>query len=239
MSVISQQRFYCYGGKRIDYTLLYAERESLEIAVHPDSSVVVKAPYDSTMEKIEQKLRKRARWIIRQQNYFMQFLPRTPARSYVNGETHLYLGKQYRLKVSQAASNSVKLAQGYFHVACKGAVTHSSVRLLMHKWYAEKSQFHFKESLGRCWPYFEKYDVTRPTLAIRSMKTRWGSLSSRGTMTLNREIIKAPRDCIDYVVMHELCHMIVKDHSPHFYQLLESLMPNWEHLKHRLEMGLI
>lgn len=235
---MTENRFFCYGGKRIDYALLYCQRESLEIAVHPDGTVVVKAPFNSTIERVERKLMKRARWIIRQQNYFIQFSPRTPERSYVNGETHLYLGKQYRLRILQSAVNDVKLTQGYFHVQSKDLAP-TAVRTLLHRWYAAKAQRQFNESFERCWPSFVKFGVERPSLAIRSMKTRWGSLSVRGTMTLNRDIIKAPRDCIDYVVTHELCHMIVKDHSPQFYQLMDTVMPNWSKLKHRLELSLV
>ena len=97
------------GGRTIDYTLLYCDRKTMEIAVCPDSSVVVKAPLDTSKESVEKKLTKRARWIIRQKNYFGQFNPKTPVRSYVSGETHLYLGRQYRLKILQGSENSIKL----------------------------------------------------------------------------------------------------------------------------------
>ena len=74
-------------------------RKTLEIAVEPDASVVIAAPQDATLDAIEAKLRKRAAWVTRQQRYFAQFLPRTPERRFIAGETHLYLGRQYRLKV--------------------------------------------------------------------------------------------------------------------------------------------
>lgn len=91
--------------KPIDYNLYYCDRRTMEIAVHPDSSVIVKAPMDSDILMIEKKINKRARWIIRQLNYFKQFTPKTPSRCYVSGETHLYLGKQYTRKELHQFSN--------------------------------------------------------------------------------------------------------------------------------------
>ena len=85
-----------YGEHRIDFSIMRRDRTTLEIAVEPDASVVVAAPRDAQLAAIEEKVRKRAAWIQRQQRYFIQFLPRTPDRQYVAGETHLYLGRQYR-----------------------------------------------------------------------------------------------------------------------------------------------
>ena len=91
-----------YGEREIRYEIVRRRRKTLEIAVTPDGSVVVVAPLDAPLNAIEAKLKKRAAWITRQQRYFSQFLPRTPERRYIAGETHLYLGRQYRLKVIPA-----------------------------------------------------------------------------------------------------------------------------------------
>jgi hypothetical protein len=103
-----------YGRKTIDFSLLYCDRKTMEIAVLPDSTVIVKAPVQSDIALIEKKIRKQARWILRQLNYFKQFNPKTPDRCYVNGETHLYLGKQYRLKLVEGPENSVKIISRLF-----------------------------------------------------------------------------------------------------------------------------
>lgn len=91
-----------YGGHRIDFAVVRRRRRTLEIAVEPDATVVVAAPLDAPIEAIVEKVRKRAPWIQRQQSFFSQFMPRTPERRYLAGETHLYLGRQYRLKVVQS-----------------------------------------------------------------------------------------------------------------------------------------
>lgn len=228
-----------WGGRTIDYTLLYRDRKTMEIAVCPDSSVVVKAPLGSSKELVKKKLTKRARWIVRQMNYFGQFNPKTPVRSYVSGETHLYLGRQYRLKILQGLENSVRLTRGYFYVTTREVSNPEMIRKLLEAWYLEKAKEQFSKSLDRCWLKLKDHAVTRPHLSIRRMQKRWGSLSDKGTMTLNRDLIRAPRECIDYVVTHELCHLICRDHSSEFYNLLESVIPGWEKVKHRLELSMV
>lgn len=228
-----------YGKKTIDFKLLFCDRKTMEIAVHPDSSVIVKAPVQSDIELIENKIIKRARWIIRQQKYFSQFNPRTPVRSYVNGETHLYLGKQYRLRVAEGPENSVKLSRGYFHITCRNAPSPDVARKLLHQWYMEKAKVHFGESLNRNWHKFSHLDKDKPILSVKRMQKRWGSLSNKGTLTLNTTLIRAPKECIDYVVTHELCHLKHHNHSPEFYKLLDAVVPGWEKIKHKLELSLI
>jgi len=104
------------GSHAIDYIITRRERKTLEIAVEPDASVSVAAPLDASVDAIEIRLRRRAAWIMRQQRYFSQFLPRTPERQFISGETHLYLGRQYRLKVVPHVQSGVKLARGFIVV---------------------------------------------------------------------------------------------------------------------------
>lgn len=134
----------------------------MEIAVLPDSTVIVKAPVQSDIALIEKKIRKQARWILRQLNYFKQFNPKTPDRCYVNGETHLYLGKQYRLKLVEGPENSVKLSRGFFHITCRSEPTPTAAEKLLKQWYSEKAQLQFVESMDRCWQKFKGLDIGQP-----------------------------------------------------------------------------
>jgi predicted metal-dependent hydrolase len=227
-----------YGQKTIDYSLLYCDRKTLEIAVHPDSTVMVKAPAQSDIVSIEKRIVKRARWILKQLKYFRQFNPKTPERHYVNGETHLYLGKQYRLKIATGQENSVKLSRGFFHITCRSEPTPHSVKKLLSQWYTEKAQQQFAKSMDRCWQKFNGLGIDQPKLSIKRMQKRWGSLSENGAVTLNTDLIRAPKECMDYVVTHELCHLKYRDHSSGFYGLLESVIPDWEKVKHKLEVTL-
>lgn len=234
----NENKSLIYGSKNIDYSLYYSERRTLEIAVHPDCKVIVKAPIGSSLSKIEKKINKRARWILNQLNYFAQFTPKTPRRFYVNGETHLYLGKQYRLKISQGDKDCVKLAKGFFQITCRDEPSSEKVKKLLNKWYANKASIQFNLSMDRCWPKIKKFGFAKPQVFIKRMQKRWGSLSDKGIVTLNPDLVKAPKDCIDYVVIHELCHLKFLNHSPEFYKLLDAMMPEWEKIKHKLELSL-
>lgn len=228
-----------YGKEQVQFSVLYSARKTLGIEVYPDSNVLVKAPLGTDPAEVQKRVFKRVRWILRQQHYFHQFDPRTPVRQFVGGETHLYLGRQFRLAISAGDQDSVKLTRGYFTVEAKSAVSSDKVKSLLDGWYAAKAAVRFEESLGNCWPNFDKLGLMKPRLQIRRMQKRWGSLSRSGTLTLNTDLIRAPKECIDYVITHELCHLQFHDHSSDYYCLLEKVMPDWEKRKHKLELALV
>jgi predicted metal-dependent hydrolase len=228
-----------YGKEQVQFNVLYSARKTLGIEVYPDSNVVVKAPLGTDPAEVQKRVFKRVRWILRQQHYFHQFDPRTPVRQFVGGETHLYLGRQFRLAISPGNQDSVKLTRGYFAVEVGSTVSSDKVKSLLDVWYAAKAAVKFEESLDHCWPYFDKLSLMKPRLQIRRMQKRWGSLSKSGTLTLNTDLICAPKECIDYVITHELCHIQCHDHSTDFYRLLEKVMPDWEKRKHKLELALV
>jgi predicted metal-dependent hydrolase len=228
-----------YGGAVIDFELVRADRATLEIAVLPDGLVVVKAPPDALEDDVLARVARRARWILRQQRYFAQFQPRTPPRRYVGGETHLYLGRQYRLAIEDGAAEGVSLVAGWFHVTVRPDLrSPERVQKLLDRWYADKARLRLVERLQDCWDRFPAAGRTLPTVRIRRMRTRWGSLSNSGTLSLNPDLVRAPRECIDYVILHELCHLIEPDHGPEFRRLLERVLPDWERRKHQLELAL-
>lgn len=228
-----------YGGTKIEFSFCHVNRKTLEIAVHPNQSVMVKAPLGVEPAEVQRRVARRARWIIKQRNYFRQFEPRTPARCYVGGETHLYLGKRYRLKIKKGRRDEIKLVRGYFNIQVKGRVSSDEIKRLLDAWYAQKAADKLRESFDQCLSRFEKLSLKQPKLQIKRLKKRWGSLSGKGTLTMNSDLIRASRECIDYVVIHELCHLKHKDHSTKFYQLLGKTIPDWEKRKFKLELTLV
>lgn len=236
---IGEKHSIKYGKRNIDYCLFYKLRKTMEIAVHPDSNVIVTVPVNSNLTIIEKKIKKRSRWIIKQINYFQQFSPKTPGRSYVNGETHLYLGKQYRLKIIKGKETGIKLSKGFFLITSCEEAKFDTFKILLEKWYFEKASIYFEKRMNCCWENFKKYNLVKPSIKIKKMKSRWGSLSIKGNINLNIELIKAPIECIDYVITHELCHLKHNNHSNSFYNLLEVMMPGWKKIKHKLELSMV
>lgn len=225
-----------YGKASIAYTLHLMERKTLSIAVHPDKSVVVKAPQSSTLEAIEESVRRRSRWIKKQISYFSQFDPRTPERQYVGGETHVYLGRRYRLKIECSNVDKVLLKGKYFWIESQRCDP-SHIQKLIETWYYRKATEHLSTIFEGCWSDFNKRDYSKPLLKLRKMEKRWGSLSKKGLLTLNTRLIQTPRECIEYVVIHELCHLVHHNHSSAFYKLLDKTLPDWIARKHKLEMA--
>ena len=225
-----------YGGQDIEYQVVRRPRKTLEIAVEPNASVVVVAPLDASIEAIEAKLRKRAAWVRRQQRYFVQFDPRTPERRFIAGETHLYLGRQYRLKVVPHAQECVRLIRGFIVVQTHRPICTDVVRDLVESWYRGRARTKFEERIEACLQRFPEPDTFRPRgLIVRQIRQRWGSMSPAGRLLLNRRLIEAPVDAIDYVITHELCHVEELHHDAAFFELLERVMPDWERRKQRLE----
>ncbi len=223
-----------YGKTKIDFTLTRSNRKTLAIEVHPDLMVRVVAPFDASTNSIKEKVIKRGSWIAKQKQYFESFLPRTPKREYVSGETHLYLGKRYLLKVKKGMNNEVKLKEGCLIVSINEK-SNLEARQLLISWYknhAEKMlSKHFKKNVE----LFEKYKIIIPELKIKRMKKRWGSYTASGNIILNPELIKAPVRCIDYVIIHELFHAIEPLHNKSFYKLLGTVIPDWKRWKDSLE----
>ena len=233
-----------HGPTPIPYQLIIAQRKTLSITVHLDGTVIVKAPRALSARAITERVNARAPWIHKKITHFAQLPPPTPAPRYVPGETHRYLGRQYRLKILPLAPPR-KRAYVTLHSAPTGGYlvihtpdpTPERVQALLRTWYRRQALEHFTELFERTWADF-RTNAQKPTLALRAMKRRWGSLTRSGRLTLNTDLIRAPRSCIEYVITHELCHLEHFNHSRAFYQLMDAVMPDWKERKHTLEAAL-
>ena len=221
-----------FGSKKIDFRLEYSSRKSLGITVTPDLDVLVKAPVDAPIDTIKEKLRKKAAWILKQQNFFLSFHPKTPPKKYVSGETHLYLGRQYRLKVIDSQIETVKLKGKFIEVSTPDK---SRAKQLVQNWYLQLAKMKFHLLAQPLIDRFKKYNVEPSSIVLRDMPTRWGSCTPKGKIILNPELIKAPKGCIEYVIIHELCHLIHHDHTQKFIDLQSKEMQDWEKWKEKLE----
>ncbi|MGC2064199.1 MAG: SprT family zinc-dependent metalloprotease [Thermodesulfovibrionales bacterium] len=224
-----------YGKEKISFAIVYTDRKTMEIAVHPDASVVVRAPRGTLLEAIRTRIAKRAGWIRRQTEYFGNFEPHTPSRRYVGGETHLFLGRQYRLKIRSHEISSVKLIGPFFLVKTPDRDDSVMINNLLDNWYKEHARLIFSRRLEACYKYAEKLRVPYPEIRLRKMVKRWGSCSKSGDILLNTSLVRAPLSCIDYVIMHEICHLKVHTHDNIYFKLLSRYMPDWEKRKGRLE----
>jgi predicted metal-dependent hydrolase len=222
-----------YGSEVIFYTLCFRDRKTLGITVNPDRSIEVNAPIGSDLEKIKQKIHKRAAWILKQQDHFLTFEPRSTKRRFVSGESHLYLGRQYQLLIVKSEEEKVTHTGRNIEVRTSDA---KNVEKLLETWYLEKSKIWFHKIALPLIEHFKKHKVAPDKIEIRKMKNRWGSCSNNGQILLNSELIKAPKACIEYVIIHELCHLIHRDHTQVFFDLQKKEFPEWTKWKNKLEL---
>jgi len=220
----------------LDCRIVYSQRKTLQLEVLPDMSVRMLAPLGAKAEVCSRMLLKRRDWVQAQLKYFSQFHPLTKPREYVSGETHLFLGRRLRLKVVSGPTKGVKATRQHLAV-CAGRTT--SVRLVeatLWQWYREQAADLFQERLLGCMVKLNIPKAEGPKeLIIRRYKSRWGSMSPTGVLGLNLDLIRAPIECIDYVIIHELCHLRFPHHGPRFWDLLERVMPDWRKRKSKLE----
>jgi len=233
---MGQKDSITWGTVEIPYRYFHSRRKTVGISVHPDLSVTVRAPIGTSIEKIREFVHRRASWINKTWKDFEQYLPKQPERRYISGETNRYLGRQYRLKIEQGENNSVKCMRGFLLVTTKENPTPEQAKLLLEDWYRHHAKNVFQERLMVCHEKVLREGIPLPALLIRKMVSRWGSYSSKGRITMNLALIKTPKECIDYVIIHELCHHKVMHHGPKFWKLLHRLMPDFEERRKKLKM---
>lgn len=157
-------------------------------------------------------------------------------RMYVSGETFYIQGRAVRLKVSCDVKDSVVCDGVYIYLNVKSPEDVAKKARLVNRFLKQECRRVFDEIVDELYPVIGKYGIEKPILRIRKMETQWGScLAKKGIITLNTRLLEAPRNCIEYVVMHELCHFVHANHSKRFYQFLTMLMPDWKERKQNLD----
>ncbi|MGB0431721.1 MAG: M48 family metallopeptidase [Bacteroidia bacterium] len=227
-----------YKGKEIEFSVVESNRKTLGIYVHPNLEVEVRAPISTPDQLILEKVEKRKRWIGKQLTEFEKYNPKTTTRLYQNGESHKYLGKQYRLKLEAVQEKPLK---GH-EVNLKGAyiiikaLQNQAVEPLLNAWYQQKAERYLTKRFHFWQNELVKELPSQGSLLVKPLKKSWG-LCKGNVITLNTELIKTPRIGIDYVIIHELCHLKVPYHNDHFRALLSRYLSEWKKHKEILELS--
>lgn len=224
------------AGEHVSVSVAFQPRERLSVSVHPDGSVTALAPASRSLEDVLTHLNRRRSWIARQRRHFEKYQPLPIEKRYVPGETHLYLGRQYRLRVHGSEHTSVRLVGRYFEVFVRDPKQSLTIAAAMRQWYQSHAERIFRDRIAVCLAAAaSSLRHTGVKVRVRPMWRSWGCCSRAGLISLNTDLVKTPLHCIDYVLVHELCHLTVHDHSPAFFRLLGRIMPDWRHRKERLD----
>lgn len=228
-----------YGDREFRYHLCHLpghKKASIRVHVHPNGRVQVDAPESAGLSEIKAAVQRRARWVLKHLDEIEERNRYVRPPQWISGESIRYLGRRYVLKVIEAPEQrktSCKLIRGQLRVQGRNlnpARTQKAVR----QWYRERALdvFHRRlEQMVDTLPWTDRV----PAWRMQEMQTQWGSCSPDGSLILNPHLIKAPTRAIDYVLLHELCHLVEHNHSPKFYGLLDRYLPEWKSVKEKLD----
>jgi predicted metal-dependent hydrolase len=210
-----------WGRTSIPYTIRRSDRRgTVAVAVEPGGHVVITAPRETPLPRLERVVRQKARWIVTRVQRF-RALPASPVREFVSGETFAYLGRGYRLRIIETTASSVRLDHG--RLVVRGPREEAQQALV--EWYREHAAPRFEERIAL---WSRKLGMTPPPFKLAQQRLRWGSCTPSGTLLLNWRIIQAPMALVDYVIAHELVHLKHRAHSPAFWAALGRVMPDYE-----------
>jgi len=242
-TVTQERGLIAYGDEIIHYDVIRKSAgikiaHKVTIKVHPDKRVVATVPYDSSSEAIQAAMLKKARWVWQHISALNAQHEHVITRKYISGETQFYLGRRYMLKVliEPSAVSNVKLLRGKLAVSLRqdNEKKTQTVKALINQWYQYRAEIIFNERLNLMLPK-TTWVTGRPSFRILTMKKQWGSCSTKSLLMLNPHLVKAPKECIDYVILHELCHIAEHNHSERFWRLLTQVMPHWKEVKAKLD----
>lgn len=220
-------------GREITYQLERKPVKNLNLRIRKDGSVYVSANKFISLSEVDAFVVSKGTYVLRAIDKFHEMaLFRPQPKRYISGETFYIQGRGLRLSVAQASRDIISSDGIYIYLSVKDPEDLEKKRRMVTKFLDCQCKTIYNEILEELYPLFRKYGVAMPALRIRDMETRWGScLVKKGIITLNKHLMEAPRNCIEYVVMHELCHFIYPNHSKQFYSFLSMLMPDWRERK--------
>lgn len=221
-------------GVVIPFSYCRSRRKTLGITIRPDKSVAVRVPLCTPLRDIRDFVSRQSAWVMKIWQR-LDCQPRKPRQSYDRDAIFLFQGRECTLRIEQGATEAVSLHGNALVVRTPQQHDSAQLRGLINAWYREQALELFSKRAIECHRRMQAESLPFPSIVIRSMKSRWGSYSCRtGRMSLNLSLIKVPLACLDYVIFHELCHIKVPNHGPHFWKLVGRYVPNHLELRRQL-----
>ena len=218
----------------IEFKVIYSARRTLGISVLPDSSVIVRVPYRTSEKTISRLIQEKALWIIKHRdNYRIQHKNKLN-RLYVNGEIFFFRGTESVLKIEKSKKAFVRFTNNTIELGLQKTDDAKAIKKLLYEGYKDEALAVLPVILNRIIERYEDQKFKPTGLVIRTMKRRWGSCSNRGKITLSTELIKLPDLYIEYVIIHELCHLRHHNHGSRYYNLSSALLPDWKSIRKEL-----
>lgn len=230
-----------YGDEKIIFFIERKKVKNINLTIRNTGEIIVSAKDEVPLEFIFNFVKKKSSWIVRQIKEFKEYETENfTERELISGENIKYLGKQYRLKVIESEEEYVKYFRGYIYLYTNDKNNYRNKEILIDEWMDIRRREVFESCYKKIYVMVKKYNVPDVKISIRKMKSRWGScIPNKKTIILNKNLITAPRYCIEYVILHELTHMLYKNHDRNFYNFLYMLMPDWKECKRILDEEIV
>lgn len=219
----------------MEYQLVRSKRKTIAIHIKLNGDVFVRAPIRVSEKQIAKFVGEKADWITKKQAEFATHAKPQANCSYEAGASWQFLGWALQLEIELGICDSVQPQDGKLLLQTPKPRNQKHVQKILDNWFWQQAEQIFAQRMQTCLPIAAKIGLEHSgEFAIKNFKTRWGSCSSSGAITLNLQLVHVPQICIDYVILHELCHLREMNHSPAFYALLAKLMPNFRAIKKQL-----
>lgn len=221
-------------GKIINYSITYSKRKTLSLNVNKNLNVIVKAPTFVNQEFIHNFVLSKSSWISKKLEYFNNLKLEKERQKEINNNKVYWLGNFYDIKIYSENLDKVTLYNNFINVYTDTIDNELHVKHLIDNWHWTESTKIFKEISEKYFKNFAQYKLKNPIIVTASMKGKWGQCDSHGVIKLNKELTKSPIECVEYVIVHELCHLLVKNHGKNFYELMNIHYPNWRNARKSL-----
>lgn len=207
-----------------DYSVIRTERRTMAIRIDPQRGVVVRVPKKAKDREIQQLLEKKISWISKHLSLARQRASEIPRHNFMAGDIFLYRGEEYSLVFEVTKKTHIEIAGHYIIVGLRQDITKDRIPEIIRRWYIAKAREFFNERVA---VYSPNIGIEPSRIFVRGQSKRWGSCSSRGNLNLNWKLVMAPPVILDYVVVHELCHLWHPNHGPEFWRLVGDIMPDY------------
>lgn len=224
---------YEYGTENIEFNVEFAKRKTILIEVEAPRMITVTAPKGTEEKKILETVKTKSNWIARKIFEIKEMEHRKRKKQYVNGESFIYLGRNYSLQIiydENIKFPEAKLYRGKFYIYTN-TKDEDIMKKALEKWYKEKAKEKIEERIKY---YQANFDIKPKKVIIKDQQKRWGSCNMNQELRFNWKSIMAPSPILDYIVVHEMCHMVYMNHSKEFWKLLESILPDYKERKEAL-----
>jgi predicted metal-dependent hydrolase len=235
MSSLKSKQSYHYGTRKIDYILIQSKRRKTSEVIVDKDEITIRAPFDKSIPEIEKVLDDKIRWIIKKQKEYEHAPQEILKPTFLPHSTLAYLGKNYNVKIisDNKKRNSIEIVDDdllvfleNFEINMNIDILKNKVRYLYNKWLSQQAKALFITKIKK---YSKMVGVYPPQkIILKNLKNRWGSVTKKDTLNLNRNLMKAPNDIIDYIIIHELCHLKIQGHSHHFWSFLKQFVPDYQ-----------